>query len=89
MEKAWDVWQDEEIEIWKPRKMPKPITAPKRDLPTHGESYNPPEEYLMTEEEMKEWKEDMEEDRETNFIPKQHDCLRRVPLYENLIKENF
>jgi len=27
--------------------MPKAIAAPKRDLPIHAESYNPPEEYLL------------------------------------------
>jgi len=37
--------------------MPKPITAPKRDLPIHSESYNPPEEYLLDEKEQEEWKE--------------------------------
>jgi hypothetical protein len=31
--------------------MPKPITAPKRDLPTHAESFNPAEEYLFDEQE--------------------------------------
>ena len=27
--------------------MPKAITAPKRDLPQHAESFNPPEEFLF------------------------------------------
>ena len=55
-DKAWDIWQDDSIVTWKPRKMPKPITAPKRDLPSHAESFNPPEEYLFDENEKKEWK---------------------------------
>lgn len=29
----WDIWQDESIVSWKPRRMPKAITAPKRELP--------------------------------------------------------
>jgi ribosome biogenesis protein ERB1 len=27
----------------------------KQKLPTHNESYNPPKEYLLTDEELKEW----------------------------------
>lgn len=46
---AWDIWQDDSIVTWRPKKMPKPITAPKRDLPTHAESYNPADEYLYDE----------------------------------------
>lgn len=69
--------------------MPKPITAPKRDLPGHGESFNPPDEYLFDEDEKKEYEEAEEGERKQNFIPHQFDALRKVPLYENLIKEHF
>ena len=68
-EKAWDIWQDDSIVTWRPRKMPKPITAPKRELPGHNQSFNPPDEYLFDEKEKKEWMEAEEEDRQTNFIP--------------------
>lgn len=85
----WDVWRDESLVSWRPRRMPKPITAPKRDLPGHAESFNPPEEYLFDEQERKEWNEAEEEDRRLNFVPQSFDALRRVPLYENLIKEHF
>jgi ribosome biogenesis protein ERB1 len=54
---AWDIWQDDSIVTWKPKKMPKPITAPKRDLPTHAESFNPSDEYLFDDKEKKEWHE--------------------------------
>jgi ribosome biogenesis protein ERB1 len=57
LDKAWDIWEDDSIVTWKPRKMPKPIVAPKRDLPHHGESFNPPEEYLFDEDEKKKWRE--------------------------------
>jgi ribosome biogenesis protein ERB1 len=50
-EKIWDVWEDDSVVTWRPRKMPKAIAAPKRDLPIHAESYNPPEEYLLDESE--------------------------------------
>jgi ribosome biogenesis protein ERB1 len=51
------------VVTWKPRKMPKAIAAPKRDLPMHLESYNPPEEYLMDEKEKEEWEKMDPEDR--------------------------
>lgn len=54
-EKIWDIWEDESVVTWKPRKMPKAIAAPKRDLPNHAESYNPPEEYLLDEKEKEEF----------------------------------
>lgn len=69
--------------------MPKQITAPKRDLPSHAESFNPPEEYLFDENEKKEWKTKDEDDRQLNYIPSKFDALRKVPLYDNLIKEHF
>jgi len=31
--KMWDIWEDDSIVSWKPRRMPKAIVAPKRDLP--------------------------------------------------------
>lgn len=59
----WDIWQDESIVSWRPRRMPKPITAPKRDLPGHNESFNPPEEYLFDEQELKDYEEAEEGER--------------------------
>lgn len=47
--KVWDIWNDESITSWVPRKMPKSIPAPKKDFPTHAESYNPSKEYLLDE----------------------------------------
>lgn len=38
-------------------------------LPEHDESYNPPEEYLPDEDEIKEWQEEDEEDRKKNYLP--------------------
>lgn len=88
-ENAWDIWQDDSIVTWKPKKMPKPITAPKRDLPMHAESYNPSDEYLFDDKEKKEWLEQDELDRKLNYIPSKIDALRKVPLYTELIKEHF
>ncbi|KAF8761538.1 Ribosome biogenesis protein YTM1 [Rhizoctonia solani] len=47
-----------------------PLPAPKPSLPTTAESYNPPEEYLPTPEETKEWEETEKQDREQNFCLK-------------------
>ena len=41
-EEVWDIWEDDSIVPWKPKDAPKKIDAPKRDLPQHAESYNPP-----------------------------------------------
>lgn len=58
-------------------------------LPTHHESYNPPEEYLYDEKEKEEWEQMDEEDRPTNFIPQKYDKLRHIPFYDKLINERF
>lgn len=72
-----------------PHRMPAKITAPKPPLPTHAESYNPPREYLPTEEEKEEWLSMDPQDRPSNFLPQAFDALRKVPAYENLVKERF
>lgn len=68
---------------------PPPLPAPKAPLPGHAESYNPPAEYLMTEEEKREWNDCDPEDRETDFIPQKFDSLRKVPLYRNNVVERY
>jgi len=66
-----------------------PLPAPKLKLPSHSESYNPPEEYIPTEQERKEWEEMDPEDREQDYIPKKHSSLRLVPAYDDFVKERF
>ncbi|EPQ59553.1 BOP1NT-domain-containing protein [Gloeophyllum trabeum ATCC 11539] len=68
---------------------PAPLPAPKPPLPTNAESYNPPEEYLPTEEERKEWEAQDKEDRERNFLPQKYSALRLVPAYDQFIQERF
>jgi ribosome biogenesis protein ERB1 len=80
-EKVWDIWLDDSVVTWRPRKMPKAIAAPKRDLPIHTESYNPPEEYLLDEHEKEEFEKMDPEDRPYNFLPQKFEALRKVPLY--------
>ncbi|KAH9938426.1 NUC169 domain-containing protein [Fomitopsis serialis] len=69
------IWNDE------PSNVPAPLPAPKPRLPTHAESYNPPEEYLPTEEERKQWEETDKEDRERDFLPQKYGALRLLDLY--------
>jgi ribosome biogenesis protein ERB1 len=79
-------------EIWSeptPSLHPPPLPAPKPRLPTHAESYNPPEEYLPTEEERKEWVATDKEDRERDYLPQKHPALRLVPAYDQFIQERF
>lgn len=66
-----------------------PLPAPKPRLPTNAESYNPPEEYLPTEEERKEWEATDKEDRERDFLPQKYSSLRLVPGYDQFIQERF
>ena len=61
--------------------MPKAIAAPKRDLPLHAESYNPPSEYLLDEKEKEEFEKKEEDERPYNFLPQKFEALRKVPLY--------
>ncbi|EJD01072.1 BOP1NT-domain-containing protein [Fomitiporia mediterranea MF3/22] len=68
---------------------PPPLPAPKPRLPTNAESYNPPEEYLPTEEEQKAWEATDKEDRERDFLPQKYKSLRLVPAYSQFIQERF
>ncbi|CBK24584.2 uncharacterized protein [Blastocystis hominis] len=84
----YDMWEEEGEER---RNAPPSLAAPKLPLPDHSESYNPPEEYLPSESEKREWEEASPEDRsgrftaltrrKRNFLPQKFACLRRVPLY--------
>lgn len=65
------------------------LRAPKLAPPTNDESYNPPEEYLLTEEEKKEWLETAPVDRETNYLPQKYLALRKVPGYQESVRERF
>ncbi|ODV80856.1 ribosome biogenesis protein ERB1 [Suhomyces tanzawaensis NRRL Y-17324] len=81
----YDLWKDEvavEDHIMN-------LRAPKLPPPTNEESYNPPEEYLMTEEEKKQWDEMDPLERERNFIPQKYSSLRKVPGYQESVTERF
>ncbi|XP_053672587.1 ribosome biogenesis protein BOP1 homolog isoform X2 [Anopheles nili] len=67
------------------------VAAPKRALPGHAESYNPPPEYLFDEKEMAEWKKHASQPwkRKRHFVPRQYNSLREVPAYSKFVKERF
>ncbi|KAG5513380.1 hypothetical protein PMAC_001443 [Pneumocystis sp. 'macacae'] len=65
------------------------IPAPKMPLPTHSESYNPPEEYLLSDDEKDKWNNTLPEDRETNYLPSKYRSLRLVPGYDQFMQERF
>jgi len=81
---VYAIWSDQPSSLQQP-----PPPPPKVRLPTNSESYNPPEEYLLTEEERKEWEDKDPEDRERDYLPKKYSSLRLVPAYDNFIKERF
>lgn len=73
------------------RRIHKHISAPKRLLPGHAESYNPPPEYLFDKREMKQWtkQKDTPWKRKLHFVPQKYASLREVPSYSRYIKERF
>ncbi|XP_014218575.1 ribosome biogenesis protein BOP1 homolog [Copidosoma floridanum] len=73
------------------RRIHKHIPAPKRFLPGHAESYNPPPEYIFDSKELKQWHKlkSTPWKRKLHFIPQKYDSLRQVPAYPNYIKERF
>ncbi|KAI9168472.1 Ribosome biogenesis protein erb1 [Blastocladiella emersonii ATCC 22665] len=84
--KFFDVWGADDA---LPNTHPMHLPAPKAKLPGNVESYNPPAEYLFTEEEKKEWLEADPEDRKLDFIPQKFDSLRKVPAYTRFIHDRF
>ncbi|CAM1507385.1 Fc.00g070260.m01.CDS01 [Cosmosporella sp. VM-42] len=84
-ETYYDVWANEEPQD--PHVMN--IPAPKPPPPGYDLSYNPPPEYLPTEEEREAWNNADPEDREKEYLPTKFDSLRKVPGYGEFVKERF
>ena len=81
----YDIWANEEARVDHIMHIP----APKLPAPGFGESYHPPPEYLPDEVEKKTWEDADLEDREKEYLPTDHDSLRKVPGYDNFVKEKF
>lgn len=84
------LWQSDD-QAEEMRRIHKHIPAPKRHLPGHAESYNPPPEYLFDEKELKEWNKlkMTPSKRKLHFIPQKFNSLLEVPAYSRFIKERF
>ncbi|XP_070604567.1 ribosome biogenesis protein BOP1 [Erythrolamprus reginae] len=65
------------------------VPAPKLPLPGHTESYNPPPEYLPSEEEKLAWEQQDPSERKLSFVPQRHQCLRHVPAFTRFIHQRF
>lgn len=84
-EPQFDLWdQDDEVNDHVMN-----LRAPKLLPPTHEQSYNPPEEYLMTEKEIEELKNNEDIDDLKKIIPQKYSSLRKVPGYQQGLRENF
>ena len=83
--KIYDIWANEEPRADHAMHIP----APKQPPPGYEESYHPPPEYLPDEEEKRVWNDKDLDDRDKSFLPKDHDSLRKVGGYDNLVKEKF
>lgn len=83
--KRYDIWANETPRPDHPMNIP----APKLPPPGYAESYHPPPEFLPDRAEKKAWEEADEEDREKDFLPTNHDSLRKVPGYDKFLKEKF
>jgi ribosome biogenesis protein ERB1 len=81
----YDLWADE---------VPRPehsmhIPAPKLPPPGYDQSYHPPPEYLPDKDEKAAWEQADEDEREKEYLPRDHEALRKVPGYERFVKEKF
>ena len=86
LEAAATMWGPEDVEDPSGRrKGPLPVPAPKLKLPGHEESYRPPAEYCVDDE----GRPLTEPEEGQDFVPKQHDSLRRVGVYEKGVQERF
>lgn len=81
----YDLWADEAERPDHPMHVP----APKLPPPGYEESYHPPPEYLPDNKERKTWEATDPEDRESEYLPSDFGSLRKVPGYENFVKEKF
>ncbi|KAK6067037.1 eukaryotic ribosome biogenesis protein 1 [Seiridium cupressi] len=84
-EPIFDIWAEEKV--LPPNVMH--IVAPKIAPPLHDLSYNPPLEYLPSKDEKKTWEQADPEEREKEYLPQKYDSLRRVPGYDQFVKERF
>lgn len=87
---AFMLWAGDEEDELSMRKGPQHIAAPKAAPPGHAESYIPPDEYLPTKEDLKEWGElDVKDRPHGLLVPKKFPNLRSVGAYPHSVREAF
>uniref|UniRef100_A0A7E4VYA7 Ribosome biogenesis protein BOP1 homolog n=1 Tax=Panagrellus redivivus TaxID=6233 RepID=A0A7E4VYA7_PANRE len=90
--KVYDIWAAEDFDPKSKSELKRlrlALPAPKIALPGNYESYNPPEEYLFDEKELKKWEETEPDMRRIEFIPQKFDALRKVPFYERFFNDRY
>ena len=89
-DKPFMLWMGDEEDDLNQGKGPQHIAAPKVKPPSHAESYIPPDEYLPTEQDLKEWEEMDVQDRPHGLlVPKKFPNLRSVGAYPHAVREAF
>lgn len=84
------LWTGDEEDELNMTKGPQHIAAPKQKPPGHAESYIPPDEYLPTDKELKEWEElDVQDRPHGLMVPKKFPNLRSVGAYPHSVQEAF
>jgi ribosome biogenesis protein ERB1 len=84
------LWRGDEEDELALRKGPRHVPAPKVPPPGHAYSYNPPSEYLPTDDELREWNElDVVDRPHGHLVPRKYDNLRSVGAYEHAVRERF
>ncbi|KAL0229091.1 hypothetical protein GEMRC1_013711 [Eukaryota sp. GEM-RC1] len=83
------LWDDSGKVIGDVNRRSQYIPPPKPKPPSHIESYNPPEEFIPTQEELNQWAMMDPEQRPVNFVPRKYSSLRSVPYYQPFVEERF
>lgn len=84
----YDLWANEDCTTSLAR-LKMHLPAPRAPLPGHMESYNPPPEYLFTEEEKALWEQQDVSDRKCPFVPRRFSSLLQVPAFPRFLHERF
>ncbi|CAL4106084.1 unnamed protein product, partial [Meganyctiphanes norvegica] len=83
-----DIWRSD-TEGEKVRGVHNPMPAPKTTLPGHGESYNPPPEYLPSEKEKKEQRKLKWAGKDPGLRRRKINSIREIPSYRGFLKERY
>uniref|UniRef100_A0A5K3EN27 BOP1NT domain-containing protein n=1 Tax=Mesocestoides corti TaxID=53468 RepID=A0A5K3EN27_MESCO len=90
----WQAGLPTSLQTYRPPR-PRPYMRPAAEpLPSHAESYNPPPEFLLSEEEerqvMRAWRDKVKDNQAVKVVPimpRKFDCLRHVPFSKRYFRE--